>query len=204
MAQYPRTQAQISALAESMIGGFSQHPDYYPHSDCPALQQALADYNAASNDLVSAQSQVAIAAEIKRQKLDSLQEVMKNQLKLSQVDCTSDPVKLECIGWSPRREPQSIEAPSQPLNLRIAAQSDCCLFLEWDKPPYDVTRPVRYYKLERRKVEQTTEDWQMIATSINNELKLTDQPQMIRFEYRVKSINASGESLPSNVIAVVL
>jgi hypothetical protein len=37
-----------------------------------------------------------------------------------------------------------------------------------------------------------------------NEAKLTNQPKGAKLEYRVKAINSSGESMPSNTISVVL
>jgi len=42
-----------------------------------------------------------------------------------------------------------------------------------------------------------------VVTELNNEAKLTKQPLGCKLEYRVKAINSSGESMPSNTIAVV-
>jgi len=203
MTQYPRTQSQIAALANSMIGGFTEHPDYFPHSDSTALQEALDEYNSSCAALVDAQSQAAIAAGTKQEKLNKLQDIIKNQIKLSQVDCVDDPARLACIGWGQRKDAHPVSLPGQSYGLAIAAQCDCWLLLEWNKPPYDTARPVRYYSIERRKADGT-DDWQSVATSINNELKLKNQPQMTRFEYRVKAVNAAGESMPSNTITAIL
>lgn len=47
-------------------------------------------------------------------------------------------------------------------------------------------------------------DWQLVATALNNEIRLEDQPTGLQLEFRVKAVNTAGESMPSNSVAVVL
>jgi len=46
--------------------------------------------------------------------------------------------------------------------------------------------------------------WVHIASAINNEIALKNEPTGSRLEYRVRAVNKGGESLPSNTVCVVL
>ncbi|MCP4708330.1 MAG: hypothetical protein GY869_06880 [Planctomycetes bacterium] len=103
MAQYPRRHAQVTALVDSIIAGFTEHPDDFPHGDAGQLDTARAEFRAAGHDLAEANAQVDMAASVKKDKFNQLEAVMKQQIKLAQVDCAADPVKLSLVGWGPRR-----------------------------------------------------------------------------------------------------
>jgi len=60
---------------------------------------------------------------------------------------------------------------------------------------------------EQETGEQETDrngQWQHIATALDNEISLTEEPTGIHLEYRVNAINKAGQSEASNTIAVVL
>ena len=46
--------------------------------------------------------------------------------------------------------------------------------------------------------------WQQIGVSFEMETVITNQPRGTQLEYRIKSTNTTGESSPSNTVAVVL
>ena len=46
--------------------------------------------------------------------------------------------------------------------------------------------------------------WQDVATAIETESTLVEQPKGAELEYRVLAINKSGEGSPSNTVMVVL
>jgi hypothetical protein len=201
MAQYPRTQAQIASLADSLIGGFTAHPQDFPHADVPSLETARDEFIAASNTLTDAESAVAVAAKEKLEKLQRLEVTIKTNIKMASVDCGDDPEKLAEICWGPKRAPQPIAPPGQPTNLAVIAQSEDTVFLNWCKAARKAGGPVRTYIIERRSNNQ---DWTLVSTALNNEAKLEKQPTGCKLEYRVKAINSSGESMPSNTVGVVL
>jgi hypothetical protein len=66
--------------------------------------------------------------------------------------------------------------------------------------------PIRCYTIECRQCNGSNPygDWMLAATALNNEAKLTNQPIGVKLEYRIKAINSTGESMPSNTISVVL
>jgi len=217
MAAYPRTQGRISALVESMIAGYGEHPGDFPGADVAALTTARDQYEAASDALLEAQAAAKIAAAQKAEKLRQLQAVTRCELKKSQVDTADDPVKLGFIGWGPKAEAQSMQAPSAPGNLKITAQgiggednNKGILHLSWRKSAFKRARFVRYYSVQRRHVQSNGDGqapvstWCHIASAINNEITLKNEPTGSRLEYRVRAVNTGGESPSSNSVAVVL
>jgi len=211
MPNFPRNEAEIAALVEAMIAGYTAHPADFPSidplTDLVALQAALTDYQTDKQGQVDARAQAKLATVTKGTKLDDLTELMKNDLKLSEVDVADDPTKLAQIGWGPRQDPQPVEAPGQPNNLHPVAEGQGILWLAWDSPAADSGGPVRNYIIERREQPEGGGEfgvWDIVGTALNNEINLLDQLRGVQMEYRVKAANVGGESMPSNTAAVVL
>jgi len=208
MSNFPKTEPEIVVLAETMIAGYTAHPADFPSIDSSAvsyLTSILGNYQTDRNSQEDARAQAKIATVTKDEKLDDLTELMKNDLKLSEVDVVDDPTKLAQIGWGPRQQPQPVDPPGQPTNLHPVAEGQGILWLAWDSP--ETGGPVRNYVLERR--EQPAGggvfgDWSIAGSALNNEINLNDQPRGVQMEYRVKAANIGGESTPSNTSAVVL
>jgi len=213
MPRYPIQQARIIALAEAMIAGYTEHAAQFPNSDAALLQTLRDAYNTAAAARTEAMAAAQLATESKQQALAALQAEMKRQLKQSQVDTSDDPVKLEYIGWGPRREAEPAEPPGQPMSLKSINEGAGTLEIGWKRPARGSGGPVRTYIIERRTFaandELRTPDsaeggWSHAAISLETRALLKRQPRGVQLEYRVKAINKAGESKPSNTIAVVL
>jgi len=205
MPTFPTTEAEVVALAENMIAGYNAHAADFPSVTVADLQTALAAYKTDRQSQENAQALARIATESKSQKLAALVALMKNDLKLSEVDVSSDPVKLSEIGWGPKNPPTPITPPEQPANLVPILEGPGCLTLKWDKPVGGGA--VRNYLIERADQPAgggTPGPWTLITSVYETEIFLTGQPRGIEMYYRVKSSNTAGESLPSNIAAVVL
>ena len=209
MPKFPRSESEVVVLVETMIAGYTAHPADFPSidplTDLPALQAALDGYQADRNGQEDARAQAKIATVTKDAKLDALVELMKNDLKLSEVDVADDPEKLAQIGWGPRQQPQPVPPPGQPNNLHPVAEGQGMLWLAWDRPANG--GPIRNYIVERREQPAGGGEfgaWAIVGTALNNEINLTGQPCRVQLEYRVKAVNAGGESMSSNTVAIVL
>ena len=209
MPRYPTQQAQMLALAEAMIGGYTEHAALFPNADAPLLQSLRDAYNTAATDQTDAMAKAQLATEAKQAALTQLQAVIKRQLKQSQIDTAANPENLNYIGWGPRAANQSIEAPGQPLDLKSIDEGAGTLLIEWRRPVRGSGGPVRTYIIERRELATDKPGasfgrWRQAAISLETRASLKDQPRGVQLEYRVKAINKAGQSPPSNTVAVVL
>lgn len=210
MPRYPAQQAQILALAEAMIGGYTEHAALFPNADAPLLQSLRDTYNSAAAVQTDAMAAAQLATEAKQAALNQLQTVIKQQLKQSQIDTAANPENLNYIGWGPRAEARSIETPGQPMKLKSIDEGAGTLLIEWKRPARGSGGPVRTYIIERRELitdkddNDKTSKWKQTALSLETTASLKDQPRGVQLEYRVKTINKAGQSPPSNTVAIVL
>ena len=206
MPKFPSREPDVVALAEAMVAGYTLHPTDFPSVTVATLTTALTNYKNQRQTQENAASQAQIATATKDEKLDSLTELMKNDLKMSEVYTTTDPEKLYEIGWGPRTQPMPITAPGSPTELHPTAEGQSMLWLEWTKPAADSGGAVRNYIIERRdqQPDKTFGSWTLVQTTYNTEINLTEQPDAVRVEYRVKAVNLGGESMPSNTVSVTL
>jgi len=206
MPRYPTQQAQILALAEAMIGGYTEQAALFPNADAPLLQSLRDAYNNATAAQTEAMAKAQLATEAKQTALAQLQAVIKRQLKQSQIDTVANPDNLKYIGWGPRAAAQSIEAPGQPLSLKSINEGADTLLIEWRRPARGSGGLVRTYIIEKRElaIDGTGDDWRQAAISLETRASLKAQPRGVQLEYRVKAINKAGQGEPSNTVAVVL
>jgi hypothetical protein len=207
MAQFPKPEADVVALANAMVAGYTAHAADFPSSDTSALAAVVNVFNTAKSAQTDAGAAAQVATETKDLKLDDLEDKMRDELKKSEVDVGSDSEKLEYIGWGPKAPPSPAVIPGQPRNLDPVVQGPGTLFLDWKPPARGSGGTVRTYIIERREQPAGGGEfgsWAQVAIALETEATLTDQPRGPQLEYRVKAVNAGGESVPSNTAAVVL
>ena len=71
--------------------------------------------------------------------------------------------------------------------------------MDW-KAPADGGKPNAYKVMRRERPEGS---WQEVATAIDSEATLVEQPRGKELEYRIVAINKSGDGEPSNTVMVV-
>ena len=207
MAQFPRAEADIAALATSMIAGYAAHAADFPSVDLLALEVAYGSYAVAKNAQTDAMAAAQVATEAKDTVLDTLEDVMRAELKKSEVDVGGDGEKLEYLGWGPKSAPQPSAPPGQPRSLESVMQGAGTLLLDWKAPARGSGGTVRTYIIERREQPAGGGEfgpWAQVGIAIESETSLAGQPRGPQLEYRVKAVNVGGESIPSNTVAVVL
>ena len=206
MPNFPRREPDVVALADAMIAGYQQNPAVFPHADLVALQGERATYQTAKNAQLDADAKAQLATEAKDGVLTTLEDLMKVQLRQSEVDVASDQEKLGLIGWGPKAPAQPSNPPGQPRNLDPVIQGPGTLFLDWKAPAPGPGGRVRTYLIERR--EQVSggafSEWHQVGVALDSELTLPDQPRNVQLEYRIIAVNNGGNSVPSNTAAVVL
>jgi hypothetical protein len=206
MPKFPKREADILALVDLMWAGYKAHQDDFPSARRPRLMAARNAYVTARDAQTEALAAAQVATEQKDAKLAALIEVMKAELKKSEVDVGDDSEKLEYIGWGPKAPPSPADPPGQPRNLDAAVQGADTVLLDWKAPARGSGGTVRTYVIERRDQPEGGEfsEWAQVGIALESETTLMSQPRGLQLEYRVKAINTGGESTPSNTAAVVL
>ena len=207
MPKFPKIENDIMALADQMCVGLANHAADFPSvtvTERTTLQEVFDNCRSVRIDQENAKSAAQIATVAKDESVDTLVTLMKNALKKAETDTVNDPEKLTEIGWGPRQQPQPVAIPGQPENFITTAEGPGDVWFKWDSPQNGGL--VRNYIIERR--QQPTGGsfgmWEIVGTSLSNDIHLLEQPRGIQLEYCVKAVNVSGESLPSNTAAVVL
>jgi len=207
MPKFPKRQADIEALALTMLAGYVAHIADFPSANKSGLFLALKGYREAQEADIDARAAAQVATEAKNLKLDDLEEKLRVELKKSEVDVGADSEKLEYIGWGPKAPPSPADPPGQPRNLDAVIQGTNTVLLDFKAPARGSGGNVRTYIIERRQQPEgggEFGDWQQAGIALESETTLMNQPRGIQLEYHVKAINTGGESLPSNTVAVVL
>jgi len=202
MARFPRTEAEILALAEAMITGLTGNAAIYPAPPVAVLDLTAAKtaYITALNAAIAAAAAAEAATTTKDDALDSLVDAMKSDIRYAENTVDFDDDKLKLIGWAGKKAPTPLAIPGQARLLEAPRQGDGWVFLDW-KAPVDGGTPSAY-KVMRR--ERPAGAWEDVATAVITEATLVEQPKGKELEYRIVAVNKAGEGEPSNTEMVVL
>jgi len=211
---FPNTEAEIMELSQKMLNGYFWHAGDFPHVKRMNLNTKAGLYSGWRRRALAAKSNLRIQTKIARRKLNELIRVMKNCLQKSEVDTIDNPEKLKEIGWGPKDWPKHSQIPGQPVNLSFIKKENSSLILQWQRPQDNQT--IKNYIIERRhftlhsnsaKDGQSNEGfskWSILKICYETSIILKNQPTGIQLEYRIKSANIAGISMPSNTVLVVL
>jgi hypothetical protein len=207
MARFPKTEAEVVILAQAIVSGMAVEGPGVPNPNFPAppvtpsaLQILIVDYTAAKNALTTAQVAAEQATALKDEKLVTLIDGMKSDIRYAENTVNFDDEMLKLIGWGGRKAPTALEPPGQSLLLEARNQGEGMVAFTW-KAPVDGGKPSAYRILRR---ERPAGPWGDVGTAVVTEASLADQPRGKEFEYRIVSINKAGEGEPSNTVLVVL
>jgi len=202
MARFPRSQAEIQALAQNLITGLTANAADFPAPPVAPLDlQALLDsFLTLCDQQVAAQAAAEQATATKAAGLEELVTAMRTDLRYAEDAVNYDDAKLTALGWGGKADPTALELPGQPRSLEAPRQGEGWIFLDWKQPSDGGA--VAAYKIERR--ERPSGDWLLIGMAIETESTLNNQDRGKDWEYRVIATNKTGESTPSNTVAAVL
>jgi hypothetical protein len=201
MARFPDREAEIKALAQSIITGLTGSADFPNPPVSPAdLQTQLNSFISLGDAQVAAQAAAQQATEAKQAGHDVLIGSMKSVLRYAEDAADGNSAKLAALGWSGKAAPTPLQPPGQPRSLEVLRQGEGWLFLDWKEPAEG--GKAAFYRLERRKAPGGS--WELAGMATESEATLNNQERGKEWEYRVIAINKAGESGPSNTVTAVL
>jgi hypothetical protein len=202
MGKFPNTESNVAVLADEMIAGFTAHVDVYPEPPVTpvSLTTTKAAFVTAKNGLVAAQAAADQAMYVKNATFDALVEDMKKDIRYAENAVNGRDEGLKLIGWSGRKAPEPLQAPGQTRLLAATRQEEGQVDLGW-KAPDEGGKPSAYRVVRR---ERPAGPWMDVATAVETEVFLTDQPRGKEFEFRIIAVNKAGEGEPSNTVVIVL
>jgi hypothetical protein len=201
MTQFPTKEAEIVVLMQDMASGLTSNAAIYPSPPIApvALQARLAEYIAARDKSVAAESAAVQATAAKNLLLLALTEDMKEDIRYAETTVKNDDGKLKLIGWGGRKAKTALQAPGQCRTLEVIRHGEGWVFLDW-KEPSDGGKTAAY-KIQCKKQESA---WTDVGMAIDSEITLSNQERGKSLEYRVIAVNKAGEGAPGNSVTVTL
>jgi hypothetical protein len=202
MATFPRTEAEVAALAQDIIRGLTAHLEEFPNPPIePAeLQTSFDAYLTAREAAVGSAAAAADTVAKKDEALQILSDDMKAAIRYAENTTRFDDGKLRLIGWGGRKVRTSLEVPGQPRSLETLREGDGWILLDW-KNPVDGGK-IAAFRIERR--ERANGPWDHVGTAVESEILLSRQQRGVELEYRAVAVNKAGEGRASNVVTAVL
>lgn len=200
MARFPDREAEIKALAQTIITGLTDNPDFPNPPVSPAeLQAELDSFISLCDTQIADQAKSQQSTEAKQAGRDLLTDSMKSELRYAEDAVDGNNAKLAALGWSGKAAPTHLQPPGQPRTLEAPRQGEGWLFLDWKAPAEG--GKAAFYRLERR---LTGGAWELAGMAVDSEVMLVNQERGKELEYRVIAVNKAGESGPSNAVTAVL
>ena len=202
MARFPKSEAEILVLAQSIATGLAANIALYNAPPVtPATLEAVVDqFILAKNSVMSDQASLALAMGHKDDALALLVDDMKAILRYAENTVNYDDAKLKMLGWGGRAESAALTPPGQTRVLEAPRQGEGWIFLDWKEPSDGGT--VATYRIQRRL--RPDGPWIDAGLAIDSETTLTGQERNKEWEYRVSAVNKAGEGEPSNTVMAVL
>ena len=202
MARFPKSEAEVAALAQRIIHGLSNDTEDFPSPPAgpEELQAALAEYSAAKDATVTADKAAAECYSTKDDALEDLVDLMKADIRYAEVAVRNNSEKLKQIGWSSPRNKKTLEAPGQVRSLDALQEGEGWVILDW-KEPTDGGR-VSAYRVRCKK--GSVGKWQDVGMSVETRALLSDQERGVELTYEVVAVNKAGVGEPSNIVTAVL
>ena len=200
--RFPKTEAKIITLAQKIISGLKDNPNFpNPPFSPDQLQDQLDKVIASGDAQVKALAAAKQATETKQTDFNDMITEMKSVLHYAEDAVHDNDALLSELGWGGKAEPHALQVPGQPRLLEVQAQGVDWLTLDWKKPANGGASAS--YKIQRRELIKGA-TWSLAGIAVDTEATLNDQEHGKEWEYRVLALNKTGEGEPSNTVTAVL
>ncbi|WP_417912162.1 fibronectin type III domain-containing protein [Candidatus Electronema sp. TJ] len=200
MPRFPISDPELIALAQKLIAGLQDNPDFPTPPVSPAQLQASLDAFVGQCDAqTAAQAAAEQATAAKNTGHEQLAAEMKGDLRYAEYAVEGDDAKLSTLGWGAKSPHTPISAPGQPFKFQIMRSGPGAAKATW-KRPVEGGHAACY--LVKMRGEGGT--WVSAGTFVEPEAELTNLERGKELEFYVLALNRAGESLPSNSMTVVL
>ncbi len=202
MARFPKSEAEIAALARRMITGLTEATEDFPAPPVTPeqMQAVLTEYDSAKDAALAADGAAAETFAVKDEVLETLMDLMKADLRYAENTVRHDPENLRQIGWGGRKASTSLELPGQVRSLEVVAEGDGWVVLDWKAPVSGGS--VAAYRVQCRTKDRRS--WVHVGMAVESEILLSGQDRGLELLYHVVAVNKTGEGKPSNTVSVVL
>jgi len=198
--EFPEREEDIIALVMRIIEAMERDPETF--RDAP---YSAADLRAALQEVRSATAAADAADRVQRQafaereqSLEALKGSLGRGVWSVEVNVRGTPEKLSGLGWG-GSETTDRAPPGAVRDLAVHSMAGTSVVIDW-RPPAD-GGPAAEYRVQRRMPGGA---WEDLATAVDNECLLSDQPRGIEYDLRILAVNRSGASRPSDTVTVVL
>jgi hypothetical protein len=199
--RFPTTEAEIRALAQSIIAGLEGNANFPSPPFSAAQLQALLDTVIQRSDAqVLSQAAAKQDTDSKQASISDMAAALKSVLRYAENAAHGEDTLLSQLGWGGRAASHALQAPGQSRLLEVTQQGTGWVTLDWKKPADGGA--AASYKIERR--GRAEGDWKLAGISVETEITLNNQERGKEWEYRVLAINKAGEGAPSNIVTAVL
>jgi hypothetical protein len=200
MARFPIPEAQIINLATKLASGLKNNTDMFPNTPVSPeiLETTVSEMFQCRHNVDQALAGYKQALREKDEKLVQLIAMMKKDIRYAEDAVDFNDEKLKTLGWSARRRRGKMPPPGQVAELEVGYNAGGVAILKWKKP--DNGGKILAYEVLR---DINASGWQVIGSSVFEEIMLTDQPAGKKMEYKVRAVNKTGKGLESNTVEVV-
>jgi len=151
MAKFPKSEAKITALAESMIRGFTANSETYPNPVIAVtdMETLLGEFKTAQQELSAARTAAEEARKKKDDILKRLVGAMKPNLRYAEAVVQLSSEKLKLLGWAGPSAPTPLEVPGVASSLQAMRLEPGTIELKWQSPAPPNRGKVAGYEVQK-------------------------------------------------------
>ena len=205
MAEFPKSEATITQLAETLKGGLASDPIFADAPATPAqLQNELNELASANTAKVNADAAAKTATIAKNDRLNALINSMKQIFAWAVKIPGITAEQLQTLGWGFPDPPRELQPPAQCGNFRLHNIEGQTVDFDWDKPSYKDGGKPTGYKIYRREAG-TPAPW-LLCNVVFGATAIEDIEQFSAgtWEVGVRASNTAGEGPLSNTVTVTV